>query len=433
MDPRTAATVIVTDVLAKGRSLSTALDQHLCVVESAGDKALAQELSYGVLRWQPRLALLLSRLLKRPLRRKDRDLEVVLLLGLYQLGYLRTPPHAAVAETVSVTRHVGKAWAGALVNGVLRNYLRRRDELDRETLRAPAAHWAHPLWLIDAVSRSWPDHWQAVLTANNDRPPLALRVNALSGGREAYIRRLQAHGIEARPIPNTGHGIVLARPVDPVTLPGFDDGACSVQDGAAQLAASLLSPRPGERVLDACCAPGGKTAHLLELQPAARVVAVDKDPQRVQAVRANLARLKLEAQTVAADAADPRRWWDGRPFDRILLDAPCSATGVIRRHPDIKTLRRPTDVAALADIQRRLLEALWPLLKPGGMLLYTTCSVLREENQERIAAFAGDRPDVRVDGIDAPWGHRAEPGRQVLPGEDGMDGFYYARLLKQPH
>lgn len=430
MDPRADATRAVAAVLLKGRSLGTVLDRHLGEAAPGSARALAQELAYGTLRWQPRLAFILNGLLERPLRRKDKELEVLLLIGLYQLAYLRIPVHAAVAETVSAARHLGKPWAGRLVNGVLRNYLRRRDELDREADLYPPSRWAHPPWLIEAISHSWPDHWEAILTANNARPPLSLRINRRQVGRHQYLERLAACGIEAHPIVHTDTGIVLARPVDPVALPEFAGGALSVQDGAAQLAAPLLDARPGQRVLDACCAPGGKTTHLLELQPDARVLALDKDPRRLRTVRTNLERLRLHAETLAADAAEPEAWWDGHPFDRILLDAPCSATGVIRRHPDIKALRRAEDITALADTQGRLLAALWPLLKPGGMLLYTTCSVLKEENQGRIEDFVRTQPDAQVDAFDAPWGHRLDPGRQLLPGEYDMDGFYYARLLK---
>ncbi|HKJ22130.1 MAG TPA: 16S rRNA (cytosine(967)-C(5))-methyltransferase RsmB, partial [Gammaproteobacteria bacterium] len=279
--------------------------------------------------------------------------------------------------------------------------------------------------------RAWPDHWQAILSANNRHPPLSLRVNPHRATRGDYLERLHAQGMEARPIPHTDQGISLVRPVDALSLPGFADGACSVQDGAAQLAAPLLDARPGERVLDACCAPGGKTTHLLECQPRARVVALDKDPRRLETVRANLERLQLHAETIAADAADPHRWWDGQPFDRILLDTPCSATGVIRRHPDIKVLRRAADITALAATQQRLLDALWPLLRRGGMLLYTTCSVLKEENQDRIRAFIDTHPEARLETLRVVWGHALDQGRQVLPGDDDMDGFYYARLRKQ--
>lgn len=431
MDARTAATHAVTEVLTRGRSLGAVLEGYLQKVVPSADRALGQELAFGVLRWHPRLAALSGRLLTKPLRRKDRDIDALLLIGLYQLAYMRIPPHAAVTETVSVTQRLGKPWAAGLVNGVLRGYQRRRSELEAQADRDAASRWAHPPWLIEMIARAWPDHWQAIVTANNQHPPLSLRINPHAIQRRDYGEALHAHGIESRPIRHTEQGIVVTRPINPVTLPGFDAGWFSVQDGAAQLAAPLLDAQAGDRILDACCAPGGKTTHLLEWQPRARVLALDKDAGRMEQVRANLQRLRLHAETVVADAVTPAQWWDGHPFDRILLDAPCSASGVIRRHPDIKVLRRREDIGSLVETQRRLLHALWPLLTPGGLLLYVTCSILNAENQDQIKSFVEAHPDARPVRPEWPWGHTLDPGWQVLPGEDGMDGFYYARLIKQ--
>lgn len=431
MDPRTAAARTVNDVLTKGRSLGAALEEYLDELDAPETRPLAQELSYGVLRWQPRLAAILDRLLSRPLRRKDRDVYALMLVGLYQLLYARTPAYAAVTETVAVAQRLGKGWATGLVNGVLRNFQRRQAQLVAQADAHEASRWAHPDWLIDAIRRCWPDQWRDILAANNQHPPLSLRVNRLKTHRDDYLKALAAKDMDAAVIPGTEDGVNVNRPVPPTALPGFADGWCTVQDAAAQQAAVLLDPQAGEHILDACCAPGGKTTHLLELQPGMTLLALDKSAQRLEQVSENLTRLGLQAVTAAADAAAPDTWWDGRAFDRILLDAPCSGTGVIRRHPDIKALRRPEDITAGADTQRRLLDALWPLLKPGGMLLYSTCSILAEENQEQIGRFVDAHPDARDAAIDRPWGHALARGWQILPGEMNMDGFYYARLIKR--
>jgi 16S rRNA (cytosine967-C5)-methyltransferase len=431
MDARTAATKIVTDVLSHGRSLGTALDLYLEEIDAPSARPLAQELAFGVLRWYPRLAAMLQRLLSKPLRRKDQDLFALLLVGLYQVTYTRIPAYAAVAETVAVAQRLGKGWATGLINGTLRNYQRQREQLIAEADRREESRWAHPAWLIGVIAESWPQQWREILGAGNSHPPLSLRVNRLQLSRNEYLAALAAKGMEAAAIPHTDAGVVVKHPVHPAALPGFADGWLTVQDGAAQQTAGLLGPRAGERILDACCAPGGKTTHILEIQPGASVLALDKSPQRLAQVDEGLARLGLHAVTVAADAAAPQLWWDGTPFDRILLDAPCSATGVIRRHPDIKVLRRPEDIGRAVEIQRRLLESLWSLLKPGGMLLYATCSILAEENERQIGRFVDTQPDAQEDSIDRPWGHSCRRGWQILPGDFDMDGFYYARLVKQ--
>lgn len=430
MDARTAAAKILHEVIAGGRSLSDAFDDYLEKVQPQSDASLARALSFGTLRWQPRLDVIVNQLLARPLKRKDRDIYCLLLIGLYQLRDMRIPPHAAVAETVSVTRHLGKDWARGLVNGVLRNYQRRQGQIDAAADHHEEALWAHPRWLMDRIKASWPQHWQSILSANNRQPPLSLRVNRTKISRADYIETLNARGIAVEPIAYTHSGVVITQPVEVTELPGFRQGWCSAQDGAAQFAAPLLDMRSGQRVLDACCAPGGKTTHLLETEPTIELTAVDKSAQRLSQVEENLARLQQHARLVTGDAAAPGTWWDGRPFDRILLDTPCSATGVIRRHPDIKLLRRTTDIDALADLQQQLLRALWPLLKPGGMLLYVTCSVLAEENHSQISQFLGTHSDAREASLNAAWGHDCTHGRQLLPGEHDMDGFYYARLCK---
>jgi 16S rRNA (cytosine967-C5)-methyltransferase len=428
MQARAAAAGVLTRVLRDGVSLDSALPDLLTRV-AADDRALVSELCYGTLRWQPRLAALAAQLLHRPLRARDRDVDALLLLGLYQIQHTRIPAHAAVAETVAAAGALGKRWATSLLNAALRRYLRERAALDAAVDADPAHALAHPPWLLDRLRAAWPDAWETIAAANNARAPLALRVNLTRSTRSDYQAALAAAGHAATPIAHTEAGLELARPCDVSALPGFAAGAVSVQDGAAQLAAPLLAPAPGARVLDACAAPGGKTAHLREWQPAlASLLAVDRAESRLDRLRETLARTGAAATVVAGDAGTPAAWWDGVPFDAVLLDAPCSASGVIRRHPDIKLRRRADDLPRLVAEQARLLAALWPLVAPGGRLLYATCSVLPEENDKQISHFLATHADAHEDEIVADWGRPGRHGRQILPGEDGMDGFYYARL-----
>lgn len=431
LSPRQAAALAVARVIRGGESLADALPAVIAAV-AAGDRALAAELAYGTLRYLPRLEFLLTQLMTRPVRRREPEVHALLLVGLYQLGYTRVPAHAAVSETVTAARALDKAWAAGLTNAVLRRYQRERDALEARLDAHPVARFAHPAWLIEAVRRDWPDDWEAVLAANNARAPLTLRVNAARTTREAYCARLAAAGLAAEPHPYARDAVTLADAVDVEHLPGFAQGEVSVQDAAAQLAADLVDPRPGERLLDACAAPGGKTGHLLERAGDAELVALDADSGRLARIAENLARLGLAARLVVGDARKPRDWWDGRPFDRILLDAPCSASGVIRRHPDIKTLRRATDLPKLAGQQAAMLDALWPLLQPGGKLVYATCSIFEAENAAQIARFVARHADAVAVPLAVPWGRVRGFGRQILPGEAGMDGFFYACLVKRP-
>lgn len=433
MDARTAAVAALIEVFAAGRSLGASLPPLLRRVADPRERALAQDLCYGVLRWWPRLEAIAAALMSKPLKERDADIHCVILAALYQLLYTRVPPHAAVAEAVKLTAGLGKPWARALVNAVLRRFLRERAQVLAAVDRDEAAALAHPRWLLDLFKTSWPAEWERIARAGNERPPMTLRVNLRRGGRDEYLRELAAAGIVASVPPHGAAAVMLEQPLDVERLPGFCDGRVSVQDAAAQLAAEVLAARPGERVLDACAAPGGKTAHILELQPGlATLVAVDRDPGRLQRVRDNLERLGLAATLLCADAAVPETWWDGQTFDRILLDAPCTGTGVLRRHPDIKRLRRAADIASLAAQQERLLEAAWHLLRPGGMLLYSTCSIIHGENDGQIARFLHRHADARERRLEARWGRALPAGRQILPGEDGMDGFYYACLDKLP-
>lgn len=430
-NPRAIAARIIAKVIVDGRSLSRAMEA--VPPEATDDRALIQEMAYGVLREYHRLCLLVAALLKKPLKEKDGDVQALLLLGLYQLLSMRVPDHAAVSETVAATVALKKPWARALVNGVLRNFQRRRDELLAVVEKTEEGRWSHPQWLIDAVCEAWPEDWQAVLTANNQRPPMTLRLNTNSvdgKSAEEYLAELQKREIEAQCSPITGSAIQLAQAQDVSLLPGFAEGRVSVQDEAAQQAAGLMQLADGQRVLDVCAAPGGKTGHMLELADV-EMVAVDVDADRLKRVKENLQRLGKVAHCVAGDASQPDTWWDGQLFDRILLDAPCSATGVIRRHPDIKVLRQQDDISKLTTLQAQILDAIWPLLKPGGMLLYATCSVLPQENAQQIAAFLKRQSDAQAIALTVEWGRSVEFGRQVLTGTAGMDGFYYACLQKK--
>ena len=395
------------------------------------DRGLLQELAFGTLRWHDALDHLAGRLLKRPLKRRDADVHALLLVGLYQLTRMRLPAHAAVHDTVGGVRDLGKAWARGLANGVLRAFQRQQDDLLAELEEADAAvRLAFPRWLLDRLRADWPEDWEAIADNGNQRPPMTLRVNRSCTDREAFLGQLREADIPARATRHAPAGVVLDEPMGVDSIPGFEAGQVSVQDEAAQLCTTVLAAKPGERVLDACAAPGGKTAALLEAVPDLDLLALDRDAERLVRVDDNLDRLGLTAHTLAADAADTGDWWSGEPFQRILLDAPCTGTGVIRRHPDIKHLRRSGDVESLARQQARLLDALWETLAPGGRLVYATCSILKAENEEQVAAFLERHGDARHVALAADWGRERPVGRQILPGDDGMDGFFYACLEK---
>ena len=430
MTPRLAAANALATVMAGKASLGTSLPAQMQHV-AARDQALTQELAFGTARWFQRLDGLANALLEKPLKAPDRDLHALLLVGLYQLLFTRIPAHAAIDETVSAARTLKKPWAKGLLNAVLRRAQREGEAILATLERDPTIRLAHPRWLQKQLKAEWPQHWEAICAANNGHPPMTLRANALRGSRADYLAELQQAGINARACRFSSVGIDLAQSCDVYQLPGFAEGRASVQDEAAQLAAPLLELQPGQHVLDACCAPGGKTCHILELQPALNeLVALDLEPRRLQRVRENLHRLGLSATLKAADGRDLTAWWDGRPFQRILLDAPCSATGVIRRHPDIKLTRQAEDIAALALLQGELLDSLWQTLEVGGILVYATCSVLPEENTQVIGAFLARQPGARELPISADYGVLQPHGRQLLPQIDGHDGFYLARLLK---
>lgn len=430
MNPRLAAAKALAAVLNGKASLNSSLPTQMDKVEDR-DRGFTQDLAFGTARWQPRLSALTAKLLQKPFKAADADVEALLLVGLYQLLYTRVPAHAAIGETVGCADKLKKPWAKALLNAVLRRAQRESEALLAELERDPVVRTAHPRWLQKSLKAFWPEQWEAICAANNAHPPMILRVNRRHHTRDAYLGLLTEAGIAATPCIYSRDGIILDAAADVRSLPGFAEGWISVQDEAAQLAADLLDLAPGQRVLDACCAPGGKTCHILEAEPKlAGVVAVDLEAKRLVRVRENLERLGLSAELIAADGRDTATWWDGKPFQRILLDAPCSATGVIRRHPDIKLTRQPDDIAALAVLQGELLDAMWITLEVGGILLYATCSTLPTENTEVIEAFLARTPGARELDIASQAGIKQPHGRQLLAQEGGHDGFYYAKLIK---
>jgi len=494
MNIRADAAAIVTQVVVQKKSLDDALPDYLKKYDEARDKALLQELSYGTLRWHHKLDAITKSLLTKTSKKTDALVHSLILVGLYQLLYLRIPHHATLFETVAATHTIKKLWAKGLVNAVLRNFIRgqekilaqientpntnefagyfnhgshtlskmnlgvkpsserqdpvwkhngarftpsvneEREERGRQSINSfyeGYAKYSHPEWLIKLLQKSWPKNWEEILNANNDRPPLHLRVNLSKISRDDYLKKLESLNIHAKTHATSKTAITLEKPVDISALPDFYRGFVSVQDLAAQYAVDLLELKPGLRVLDACAAPGGKTAHILENTPDLQeLVAVDLIDKRLEMIQNNLTRLQLSATLICGDATKPLKWWDGKKFDRILLDAPCSGTGVIRRHPDIKILRQEKDINNNAALQFKLLEALWPLLNNDGILVYATCSVLPQENQMVIEKFLLKYNNAQEKPITVSWGHKVTHGIQIFPETSGSDGFYYAKILK---
>lgn len=429
LNARAAANQVITQILRNQGSLSSLLPAISPQV-AENDRPLLQELCFGTCRYFAQLQAYTECLLDKPLRAKDCDVQALLLIGLYQLLHTRIPDHAAIGETVEIARLIKKPWATKLVNGVLRQFQRDSDKINEFLTENRAFQSNHPAWLEGMLRKNWPVEIESIVTANNQHPPFTLRLNLRKQPRDAYLQQLAELNVAAKPTPFSPYGITLEQACDPRKLPGFTEGWISVQDEAAQLSADLLQLSPNMRVLDACAAPGGKTGHLLELEPGLQVTALDVEERRLQRVRENLARLNVSADIRCGDGTRPQDWWDGAPFDRILLDAPCSATGIIRRHPDIKVLRTPEEIARLAELQGQLLDSLWPLLKPGGILLYATCSVMPRENTQVVEAFLKRQPEALHEPITAGWGISQPSGRQLLPQNDGHDGFYYACLRK---
>jgi 16S rRNA (cytosine967-C5)-methyltransferase len=426
-NPRLAALQALSEVLDSKKNLadSKALSRLL----DSRDSALARHLVYGVLRWLNALEWLAAGLMKKPLKKRERDVQRLVLLGLQQLWHDQTASHAAINETAECARLLGKPWAVGLINAVLRRFQRER-ELFLGKLQQTGQRFAHPDWMIKEIKNDWPGHWQSILDANNQQAPLWLRVNRQQADDAALKSDLKTAGFEVFDHPGARDAIGIKPAAAVTNIPGFENGLLSVQDPAAQLARDLLDPRNGDRVLDACAAPGGKAAHLLESCPGIKLTALDRKPHRLEQISQTLDRLSLKADVLLADATQVEDWWNGEKFNKILLDAPCSATGVIRRHPEIKWLRNSAQVDAVVQTQAGLLEALWPLLDTGGILVYATCSVLQRENHLQIERFLEEHIDAVSEVPAVEWGMTGSYGRQILPGEARMDGFFYAVLRK---
>jgi len=423
---RMLAARVLAQVFTRGRSLKAELNWALPKLADTRDRALLEALCFAVLRRRSTYDAALASWMQKPLSARDADLRTLLMVGFAQLDVLELPAHAALSATVDAARALGRERQAGLVNAILRR-------AQREGFAPQPPRDAFPAWLADSIEADWPGQADAIFAASLQPAPLWLRVNRQQGDRAQTLAALAAVGIEAEPSPVSADAVRLAASTPVNQLPGFAEGALSVQDLSAQCAADALAPPAGARVLDACAAPGGKSAHLLERDPSLRLLALDIDARRLARVKDTFTRTGVgaEAQVRAADASDPRSWWDGTPFDAILLDAPCSATGIIRRQPDVMFHRRAEDIDVLVGIQARLLEACWTMLRPGGVLVYATCSILRAENVDQVQAFLKWHADATADALDDGFGMDcAGVGRQRLPGDDGGDGFFYARLLK---
>jgi len=403
-----------------GRNLTQALEQlwRLHPQLTPQQRAMTQDFSYGVLRHYGQLNTIFNQLVEK--RLEDEAVRCLLLAGLYQLEYGKASVYAVVDHAVKAAVRMKKPWAKGLVNAVLRNFLRRRETLMADIGHDEQAVYSYPQWWIDKLKLQYPERWQSILEAGNVHPPLTLRVNRRHGSAEEYLHQLESAGIAARALGD--QAVMLAQPVPVEKLPGFMDGDVSVQDYGAQFAARLLDLQDGMHMLDACCAPGGKTGHVLETADVT-MTAIDSEELRLVRTRSNLDRLGLSAQLVVGDSGDPAAWWDGRPFDRILADVPCSASGIVRRHVDIKWLRREADIEGFTAQQSRILRGLWRTLANGGKLLYVTCSIFIEENQRQIDAFLAEQADARQ----LPLAGLRDG--QLLPCAD-HDGFFYALLQK---
>jgi 16S rRNA (cytosine967-C5)-methyltransferase len=426
-NPRLAALKALAEVLDENRNLGDS--EALARIQDSRDAALARNLTYGVLRWLSALEWLAAGLLARPIKKREIDVQRLVLLGLQQLWHDHTASHAVVNETAECARLLGKPWAVALINAVLRRFQREREAL-LNSMEQAGKQFAHPDWLLREIQQDWPSQWQEIVEANNRQAALWVRINRQRADDTALRSQLQQAGFTAGAHAFARDAISISPAAAVDRIPGFETGWLSVQDPAAQLARDLLNPRSGERILDACAAPGGKTAHLLESCAGLALTALDKQPQRIEQIRENLDRLGLSATTLANDAMETAAWWDGEKFHKILLDAPCSATGVIRRHPEIKWLRSSAQVDAVVRTQAGLLAALWPLLEPGGLLVYATCSILKRENILQIQRFLAEHADAVLEDPVVEWGTAGPLGRQIMPGEAGMDGFFYAVLRK---
>ncbi len=431
---RAISAKVVYLVAIKKQSLSTAFPLETQAL-SPKDRAFAQELCYGTLRFYFRLKAITKLLLHSPLKTNDLDVECLLLVGVYQILFTRVPEYAAVSETVSATKDLGKIWAKALLNKILRRVITEKETLLSQTEKNEEAHFSHPQWIINLLKKTYPEKWVDILNANNAPAPLYLRINSQKIARDEYLALLEEKNIQAEALSTLDQAIKLKEPIPVSLLPGFKEGFCSVQDASGQRVEKLLDVHKKHRVLDACAAPGSKACHILETHPDINhFAAIDSDSDRLLLVKENLTRLEIRHEhihMILADASHVKEWWDGTPFDRILVDAPCSSTGVIRRHPDIKLLRQPSDIAKLAQQQQHLLKALWPLLAKNGLLLYTTCSILPEENQTQIQHFIQQQKDATPVPLSIPEAAiSTKYGTQCLPQKEGPDGFFYALIKK---
>jgi 16S rRNA (cytosine967-C5)-methyltransferase len=415
---RTVALEAICSVVLNKRSLSA-----FNYPDDLDDLSLIKSFVFGTIRFYHQLNDIVSGLLKHPIEKENLDIHCLMLLGAYQILHSNVAPHAAIFETVNVVNDLNKPWAKGLVNAILREVDRQKHVLQKQL------HYSHPSWLVKKIQNNHPDYYEQIFASNNLQAPMGIRVHP-TYQLDDYQSSLSAIGIESYQVDIAPQALVLEKAVSVFKLPDFEQGACYVQDCSAQLAAYLLNPKDGELILDACSAPGGKTTHLSELAPKSNIVALDNDDERLKRVQQNIDRFSIKNITLLQGNAQTQDWWDGKLFDKILLDAPCSATGVIRRHPDIKLLRKPKDITALVALQKDILANLWPMLKPGGILLYATCSILKSENEEQMSCFLESYSDAQELKINLDWGINTKVGKQQLPSHN-FDGFYYAKLQKR--
>lgn len=423
----------LTSVIQDGRSVNDLLAN----TPASSESAFAKQLLFGSLRYYHQLKAILEQLISKPLKQKDSDVYSILLLGIYQLRYLSTPDHAALSESVELTRKIKKSWASGLVNGILRNYQRQVAAIEEKLHQAKTFQFSHPNWIINQLEKDWAEQYSHILQENNQRAPMTIRVNQSVTSLGEYVEQLNEVELNAKSHQVAPDALVLENPCDVYHLPGFEQGVVSVQDAAAQLVVDLLDLQPGLTVLDGCAAPGGKTTHILQRQPDVKLTSVEMSENRLQKIQQTLQRLGLQdyqhCQLKCADILDIDNWWNGELFDRILIDVPCSASGVIRRNPDIKLHRKKQDLVNIVELQANILTKVWALLKPGGRLVYATCSVFKDENEHQIQNFLKEHPAkiVRLSPeMDIQLKNHSEIGHQIFPGDWQMDGFYLCGLIK---
>lgn len=434
MNSRALAANVVNEVMNQQRSMSQVLPKTLEKIEKVEDRAFVSQVSYGCLRWYPQLQAIANQLLFTPLKPKNHDVLCLLIIGIYQLLYLNTPAYAAVSETVAASKQIKKPWAARLLNKTLRQFSKDPQAQAKSANQGEITEYAHPIWLVKRLKKAYPDHWATILSTNNTEAPMVLRVNQQRTTVDDYLTQLDAANIEAQALPCSPSAIQLKQAVAVDKLPGFTRGDSYVQDSCGQLVMPLLDLAPNLTVLDACSAPGSKTTHMLEAEPSLHITAVDNQANRLPLIKQNIQRLQLPHENlhmVLADVCHVEQWWQGEKFDRILIDAPCSAIGVIRRHPDIKWLRKDSDIEQLSQLQARILDKVWPLLKSGGVMLYSTCSILPEENTQQVKTFLSRHKDAKLSTIELPIGFAVDHGWQCLPETNGHDGFFYAKLTKK--